>query len=207
MSTPLNDRVLFDPKDGSRRTFAEAVVKREYIKVAESWEAGYSRLLQIVPSVDELPSVLSIIADFVSGQTGEDGALIRGSAQKTWRIDCAQGCTSFSLGVDNGFILVRDTGDYQALAEGGYDSIYSVILADVPEEKSIFVYDMRSFPTPPGYTRERSPGEAAPFVPKGPVEDNINTMRTVYDEELDELRGRGVRVVIIPADLDSSLTD
>lgn len=197
MKKPLENRVLVNPQDKSHRTFKQVIVKPDHREIARLWERGAPCVLQGLPNIAKLPKVLSLLADFVSGQEDEEGDVIQGSAQKRWRLDCAYGSTVYSLGDENIFI-VRDTGDYDNDVEGGYTSIYSVIFSNVAEDKSMFTYDVRSFPIPPCYTRKLKPGENEPYVPRGPVFTDANKMRRVYDEELSELSDRGVRVAIIP---------
>ena len=92
--------------------------------------------------VSKITHTLSLIGDFVSGQRSEQGLILQGSSTKRWRFIHVGTSVLFTLGIQD-LVVIRDTGDSENVFEGGYTSIFSVLLSDVGEEKGLLTYYTR----------------------------------------------------------------
>ncbi len=81
-------------------------------------------------------------------------------------------------------IILRDTGDYQDLVEGGVTSIYEVVECNIDGEKRMLEYVTRGFPSIPSFTDEPPSPEYLQTIPKvGQVSRrDVSEMDRVYDE-------------------------
>lgn len=97
-------------------------------------------------------------------------------------------------------IVLRATGNYQDLVEGGMTSIYDVVECDIDEEKGMLEYETRGFPSTPSFTGKPPSLEYLQSIPEvGRISKRgVSKMDIIYDEEVAELRERGVIVTILP---------
>jgi hypothetical protein len=163
-------------------------------------ESGTTWRLTPLPegwNVSKIIHTLSLIGDFVSGQENEQGHILQGSSTKRWRFVHVGTSVLFALGIQD-LVVVWDTGDSENVLEGGYTSIFSVLLSDVEEEKGLLTYDTVSFSSVALGNYQQNLGITPAEVPRGPHVRHINNMRTIYDEECEELTDRGVCVAYVP---------
>jgi hypothetical protein len=191
MKKPLQERKIVGTGGWSRNFIDLTSSDRTYRKVAESWEEGRSFVAKGSPDISRVSIILAVLADFVSGKETASGDVILGTATKTWCFHSSEDYTLYSL-ADGGYLVVKATGDYDNVVEGGYTQRYRVLMMNVPVEKRKLVYNSRSFSCP-GFPNQL-PG------PHGSITRDLNDMREVFDEELSELRRRGIEIVAIPED-------
>jgi hypothetical protein len=147
--------------------------------------------------VPKIIHVLSVIGAFSSGQVNERAEIPHGSATKRWRFVQVKTGILFTLGIEN-LVVVHDTGDSVDVPEGGYTSIYKVLYADVDKDRGDLVYDTRSFGSVALGNYQKALGVTPVEPPRGPRVRHINSMSTIYDEEVEDLGDRGVYVATAP---------
>ncbi len=96
-------------------------------------------------------------------------------------------------------IILRNTGDYENVVEGGYTSIYEILRCKVSEERSALQYETRGFPSVPSFSDTPPSQEYLQSIPRaGTVSTRcVSDMDILHDEEVEELRQRGVRIRIL----------
>ena len=114
-----------------------------------------------------------------------------------WKIVQTKDSIVFTLGVQD-FVVIQDTGDMVDAVEGGFDTIYEVLFADVAGELGELTYSTRSFASPALASFQHSLGITPAPKPSGWHVHHINNMNTIYDDERDELIDRGITVIILP---------
>lgn len=98
-------------------------------------------------------------------------------------------------------IILRDTGDYENVVEGGLTSIFEVLRCNVDCESGILEYETRAFPSVPSYVNIAETKHDHPrlVLQAGRVHHrHVSSLDRLNDEEVEELRGQGIRIRILP---------
>ncbi len=98
-------------------------------------------------------------------------------------------------------IIVRDTGDYENVLEGGYTSIHEVLRCKVDCESGILEYETVAFPSFPSFvnTAVTKDDSSRLALQAGRVHHrHVSSMERLNDEEIEELRSQGIKIRILP---------
>jgi hypothetical protein len=97
-------------------------------------------------------------------------------------------------------IIVRFIPDGDCLEFGEFGGLeqvdsYRVLSANIEEEKDTLTYDIRPVPLEVGGVHTKAINEAVAHLPRTSTR-RASEMKVIGDSELDELRARGVNVIV-----------